>query len=90
MSGRGLACPIFFPTCSADVALIPHTEKDRVESKSVDDAARTIWPGMRTQRATVRVLVNHSRGHTKPFALQRRLPLQPRLVASKETPWKGT
>ena len=33
-------CPILVPACSADVALIPHTEKDRVGSKFVDDVNR--------------------------------------------------
>src|SRR6476660_1567513 len=70
-------CPILFPTCSTDVALIPHTEKDRVGSKSVDDAAWTKWAGIWTQRVTVRVLVNHGRGRTQPCSLQR-LPLPPR------------
>jgi hypothetical protein len=70
-------CPILFPTCSTDVALIPHTEKDRVGSKSVDDAAWTKWAGIWTQQVTVRVLVNHGRGRTQPCSLQR-LPLPPR------------
>jgi len=82
-------CPIPIPTCSTDVALIPHTEKDRVGSKSIDDAAWTIWGGMGgiwTRPVTVRVLVNHSRGRTKPCSLQRLLPLPSRSVALKELP----
>ena len=79
-------CPILIPTCSTDVALIPHTEKDRVGSKSVDDAAWTKWAGIWTRPVTVRALVNHSRGRTQPCSLQRRLPLPPRSVALKELP----